>query len=573
MVDQSSTLRYGRTQASPFRRFYDAQRQFDVNMAKQGRRQHALGITSPVGGAKSLSDVGFSAKALGYGILSPLLRALDAPEMARQGYIPQEDMAGEAFNTAGILNIGSIASRGRGAFDYDPNTVNIFAGQRAAARAGGTTRDNMAKAAEMFDAGVDEREIYNRTGVFKGADGKLRYEILDETSTINLDRFGEEELRLEDFLNHPELFETYPTMRGIRVDRARDDASYRGAFLPTSQRIFLSDKLTPEEMRSTLLHEAQHAVQDREGFSGGSSASLSLDQARDFADNILASTDAKATRYNAQSFDQAYDLLRPLYNVQYHNQLDNIVEKARDGRAKPSDIVRLQDWYRYGRMIVDAQGPMPRRAGPERDSWIAMAANQIKKMDLESLNDAARFAYEDTLRRYGSPKDVKNAIRRLERTVEKHRKGAFEYAKLKQRANEARNLDAVEAYLAEAGEVEARNVQARLNPTVLADPDDNVRFPPDTADRLRNKQIVSNMRAGQNLPKFSEGSNKSTGIMVLEQQVRGNSDLKDLFEAQGLDIENLQNVNPTKLQTLLDIAERRRMVNPRSAAALRKGLS
>ena len=44
MVDQSSALRYGRTQASPFRRFYDAKRAFDVGLAKQGRRQHALGL-------------------------------------------------------------------------------------------------------------------------------------------------------------------------------------------------------------------------------------------------------------------------------------------------------------------------------------------------------------------------------------------------------------------------------------------------------------------------------------------------------------------------------------------------
>ena len=573
MVDQSSALRYGRTQASPFRRFYDAKRAFDVGLAKQGRRQHALGLTSPVGGAKSLSDVGFSAKSLGYGILDPLLRGIDSFEMARQGLIPREDMVGEASNVAGILGGGGVAARGRGAFEYDPNTVNIFAGQRAAARLGGSKRENMNIAQEMFDAGRDEREIYNRTGVFKGADGKLRYEILDENSSINLDRFGEEELRLEDFLNHPELFETYPTMRGIRVDKARDDAAYRGAFLPTSQRIFLRGDLSPEQMRSTLLHEAQHAVQDREGFSGGSSPSLALEQASDFADKVLTSTEAKALRYNAQSFDQIYDQLRPLYQIKYHNDLDNIIDKARKGTVKPRDVFRQQDWYRYGDRIVQDLGPMPKKAGSDRDSWLAMAAKQLKLWDLGSFNDASRIAYEDVSRRFSDPKDVTNAIRRLERNVEKHREGAFKYRKLEQRANLARALDTAEAYLAEAGEVEARNVQARLDPTVLADADDNVRFPPDTADRLRNKQIISNLREGQNLPKFSQGDRKSTGIMVLEQQVRGNGQLKNLFEAQGLDIDNLQKVNPSKLQALLEMAERRRMINPRSAVALRKGLS
>lgn len=573
MVDQSSTLRYGRTQASPFRRFYDAQRQFDVDMAKKGRRQHALGITSPVGGAKSLSDVGFSAKALGYGILSPLLRALDAPEMARQGYIPQQDMMGEAFNTAGILGGGGVASRGTSAFKYDPNTVNIFAGARAAGRVGGAKRENMSKAIQMFDAGVDERTIYNETGVFKGADGKLRYEILDENSTINADRLGEEGLRLEDFLNHPELYETYPSMRNIRVEAAPDNASFRGAFIPEIDQIYLSKALSPEQMRSVTLHEAQHGVQKNEGFSGGSNTSMSLDQARDFAEKIFASPEARAALYSSQSFDRLYGELRPLYKLDYFNKLDNIVEKARDGRAKPSDIVRLQDWYKYSGVIRRNQGPMPKKLGPERDSWIAMAARTIKALNLEELSPSDRYDYENAFNKFDSPKDVKNAILRLERKVEKHREGAFKYRELFQRAKAAQAMDAAQAYLAEAGEVEARNVQSRLDPIVRVDTSGNVRFPPDTADRLRNNQIVSNMYQGQNLPKFSRGDSKSTGIMVLEQQVRGNSELRDLFEAQGLDIENLQNVNPTKLQTLLDVAERRRMVNPRSAAALRKGLS
>ena len=425
----------------------------------------------------------------------------------------------------------------------------------------------------MFDAGRDEREIYNRTGVYKGADGKLRYEILDENSTINLDRFGEEELRLEDFLNHPELFETYPTMRGIRVDKARDDAAYRGAFLPTSQRIFLSGDLSPEQMRSTLLHEAQHAVQDREGFSGGSNVSMSLQQARDFAENIFASPEAKAALYSSQSFDRLYGEIRPLYKVDYINKLDNLTRKAIDGRAKPAEIVRFGDWYKYGSKIRMELGPMPKRAGVDRDNWIADASRKMRNYVLDDMDSWERSLVEETAARFDDPKDLKNAIRRIERKIEKHREGAFKYREMFNRAKEFQALDAAEAYLAEAGEVEARNVQARLDPTVLADADDNVRFPPDTAERPRDKQVVSNLRAGQTLPKFSQGDRKSTGIMVLEQQVRGNGQLKSLFEAQGLDIDNLQNVNPSKLQALLEMAERRRMINPRSAVALRKGLS
>jgi hypothetical protein len=483
--------------------FFAKNRQYRSNLANEGRRPVLGGLLSkePVMGTDTLRYEGF--RPLIGNMLEPVMRSVDAPRAAAQNLIPPEDIQSEALSTAGILGGGSLAASGRGILNYDPNTVNIFAGQRAAARVGGDRRDNMAKAAEMFDAGVPERDIYNRTGVFKGSDGKLRYEIFDETSTINTD-VSQPAVFLNDFLSHPKLFETYPSLEGVRVRFEDDTSGYLGSYLPNADEIRLKTGRTPEETRSTLLHEIQHAVQNREGFSGGSNTSLSLDQARDFADNILSSPEAKALYYNATSFNQLYDQLGPLYRIDYFNKLDNIVEKARDGRAKPSDIVRLQDWYRYSDVIRRNQGPMPNKLGPERDSWIAMAARTIKALNLENLSMSDKFNYEDALRRFDSPKDVKNAIRRLENKVEKHREGAFKYRELQQRSNEVKGLDAIDAYLSEAGEVEARNVQARLDPNVLADANDNVRFPPDTADRLRNKQIITNLRAGQNLPKFSQ---------------------------------------------------------------------
>ena len=67
---------YGREINSPFAQFA-AKRRHDVNMALARRRQHALGLTSPVGGANSLSGMGFNAASLGTGILDPILRAAE----------------------------------------------------------------------------------------------------------------------------------------------------------------------------------------------------------------------------------------------------------------------------------------------------------------------------------------------------------------------------------------------------------------------------------------------------------------------------------------------------------------
>lgn len=49
--------------------------------------------------------------------------AFDAPAAAVQGAIPQQDMIGEALNTAGMAMTGGVASMGRGAFDFDPTIM------------------------------------------------------------------------------------------------------------------------------------------------------------------------------------------------------------------------------------------------------------------------------------------------------------------------------------------------------------------------------------------------------------------------------------------------------------------
>jgi len=493
MADQ---LRRQREQQSIFSGLYNAVNARNAELAAQGRRPVLGGLLSkePVQGVDTLRYEGVGNMLMN--LLSPAAKAIDAPMAAYQGNIPREDMLGEALNTAGLVMSGTAATAGRGILDYDPTTTRIFAGRRAAARTGGERRAAMAEAESLFGQGLKNKEVYERTGVFRGADGKLRFEIDDRNASVMDAPLSDMTMRLEDYLTHPELYELYPSMRGMAVDFKRPDdmSGARGSFSPSNQRITLAMS-DPEQMRSTLLHEAQHAVQDREGFSGGSSTQqeYSKAQARDFADNLFSSPEAKNQYYNFQSFNNLYDEVRPLYRIDYHNKLDHIVDKARNGTVKPRDVFGLQDWYKYGYRIRSDLGPMPQKAGPERDSWLAMAANQLKEKDLGSFNMSEEFNYNQALRRYDNPKDVKNAIRQYESKIEKHRDGAFKYRELQNRANELKNLDVIDAYLREAGEVEARNVQAR----------DKIEgkqgFPLDTAEFSPKQQIISSLRAGENL--------------------------------------------------------------------------
>lgn len=72
-------------------------------------------------------------------------------------------------------------------------------------------------------------------------------------------------------------------------------------------------------------------------------------------------------------------------------------------------------------------------------------------------------------------------------------------------------------------------------------------------------------------PLMSNAS-KPLGLLVLEQQARGNKQLGGLLQSQGMDINDLSTADPREIQGLLDIAARRGILDKRSAAGLKRGL-
>jgi len=62
---------------------------------------------------------------------------------------------------------------------------------------------------------------------------------------------------------------------------------------------------------------------------------------------------------------------------------------------------------------------------------------------------------------------------------------------------------------------------------------------------------------------------KPTGLLVIEQQARGNKKLGDLFESQNVDIST---ATTPQIENVLDMAQRRGILDPRSAFNLKRGL-
>ena len=130
-------------------------------------------------------------------------------------------------------------------------------------------------AKELEEAGMPADIIWKKTGLEKGPDGQWRFEIDDSAAKIRkvpgMIPVGQKAtmvntITVDEFLDHPELIIQYPQLRNVRVGvYAPGHETIAGAkgFANGGQLIGLRADLTQEEMRSTLLHEIQHIIQNR----------------------------------------------------------------------------------------------------------------------------------------------------------------------------------------------------------------------------------------------------------------------------------------------------------------------
>lgn len=159
--------------------------------------------------------------------------------------------------------------------DYGiPNVAGVFAGK------GALTADlaklkiakkDIARPHPMTK--VKREDVRGKTGWFKGKyDPKWRFEIADEKMKFDKKVFkwlkeDKQVVMLEDLIQHPELFAAYPQLKKVRVHpRPGTDASWRN-----DQSVIRAGM--EGDVRDSLLHEIQHAIQDFERFPRGGSAS------------------------------------------------------------------------------------------------------------------------------------------------------------------------------------------------------------------------------------------------------------------------------------------------------------
>lgn len=221
----------------------------------------------------------------------------------------------------------------------------------AGANANGANLESLREAQEMQQAGADMESIRKATGWHQFADGKWRFEIDDSRMQLRTDAADiPNYTTLGELVDAPELFEAYPDMADLSVTFHTLEDGQNGGYSRKFDSIELSRDLKnrPEALLNSLIHEAQHAIQNREGFASGANPAYWNRR----MENGFDSRTAEERREGARLQEQ-YEQIResdPQF-VAAMEELDAMAPKVPRGKVDLNTWEQIEpdppEWVRY----------------------------------------------------------------------------------------------------------------------------------------------------------------------------------------------------------------------------------
>ena len=310
---------------------------------------------------------------------------------------------------------------------------------------------------------------WEQTGVYRGPDGKLRYEIDDSVATYEPGPSrGQDGLRIEyqlqDPLSHRELYENYADLAEMSVtsDSLGDYAGvYRRPTFTRKENIVLDDDyfVQPEKAKSTLLHEIQHAIQNREKFTRGSNP----DAARRDLNQSFNSRSRDLDYSKIREYEAVTNKLSHLRKIDYINYLRRL---ENSDRPQTRLLTRLSD-FGINQRVSDQIGPKPKRYGQARYDWVRNGARVLRnKAEAELYSEIGGTSYGDEIFALkNDPKKLKSEIGKLDRKQTKLVPAARAEKEFESWRDTLAPMSDHELYKRIGGEAEARMVQKRMNYT------------------------------------------------------------------------------------------------------------
>ena len=344
-------------------------------------------------------------------------------------------------------------------------------------------------------------------GLFKLPDNQFRFEIDDRPAKIKLNIADDSQAlfnnitgdalervlprtdmgitkKLGNFLDHDELFEAYPQLKDYSVKIKFDTKDgARGSFNPRSKIITVNladmrpmmegsattGKKLKQDIKSTLMHEIQHAIQEIEGFARGSNPVVSnsyeaVSRAVRQRQDIILKNQKGYNAYNSARAD--------LINLGGAERIKYYEQKALQDSHQPRLLFNQNNWYKYGgdisREVSQELGyAYKKRKSPEREKWISRAFEKLAEKERAEMAGSSRLA--DTL----TMKEIKSQYGKASRIADKNYQSFADYRNARISLDEMQNSNRYASgnpqrdyniYNDSLGEVEARGVQARVEP-------------------------------------------------------------------------------------------------------------
>jgi len=336
------------------------------------------------------------------------------------------------------------------------------------AKANNYTDDAIAQLMELDDFGGSADEYRDM----------LRARATEQINDITKDPFTS-----ADVFNNPSLSSAYPSFDSDSI-RYRPQIGFGGAdgqYNPSDRTMTI--KPDNPDNASILSHEAQHKIQDLEGFAmGGNLSSAERAISAQKADEIANFNDGYY-KFNSVAND-----LKEMRPVEHYNQYKNLSKKE---NIKPSQITNSSYFYEYSDQIRNKLGAMPKKKGDERDRWLQDAAAIISNKIEDKFNYSQKF-YKDMIDKEGE-KVFKSELRKRERVYNKNLDAYKGYRDVEDKYKKYDEMQDFDKYKRLAGEAEARNVQTRLD----YDMNERIANPPwSTLDVPENELILRDLGAG-----------------------------------------------------------------------------
>lgn len=381
--------------------------------------------------------------------------ATEKPKAAKGKIKQQKNKSTEKKDEA--VEEALYAFLGENAYEADPIKSATMAYRKAAA-------------SQMEAEGKTPEQIRLATGWFKGPyDKKLRFEIEDKSARLTDDflkmpsrsqgetdpysAFGS--ITLAEALDHPELFDAYPELMNIKVFKL-NDIDAMGFFVPDASAIIINPSQSAAQQRSTLMHEVQHWIQEKEGFASGGNNEVAVAFASDKLIKLTATSMQRRLNEDIRSLEDRVDFLTPVQTM-----LLSFKNEILDNSNTYSPYTGIRNLLPYAKSVLDLYGY--KAGNRENQRFLAeQVLGAFKKIDSgDPFSAGPSDTYDDRVKKYISSRryNLENEIATAsdQRSILRG-SNIQDIKRVLKKSPESWDL-----YNRLAGEIESRDVESRIN--------------------------------------------------------------------------------------------------------------